>query len=150
MLAFAVGIIFSQQTRGHMAMPVAACGSIDEIFIIGNTFDDKSGNLVASGIYVLDKGRYKISLYNNMTLIDSMSFEKIALDKDNNLFSIVRKQEGKAIYEIWKINNGIILDKYDITNLIDEKNNGGIQAFTIDGKGNFFIREIFGRGNRHR
>lgn len=142
MLTFAVGTIFFLQTHDHPAMPVAACGSIDEIFIIGNTFDDQSGDLLASGIYILDKDRYKMSLYNNMTLIDSMSFEKIALDKDNNLFSIVRKQDENAIYEIWKINNGIVLNKYDITNSIDEKNNGGIRAFTIDGNGNFFIREI--------
>lgn len=140
MLTFALGTIFFLQTQDHLAMPVSACGSIDEFFIIGNTFDNQSGDLLASGIYILDKDRYKMSLYNNMTLTDSMSFIKIALDKDNNLFSIVRKQDKIAIYEIWEISNGIVLNKYDITNSIDEDNSGGIQAFTIGDNGSFFIR----------
>lgn len=142
LLFFTVIILLIPQTYEHPTLPVAACGSIDEIFFIGYRYDDKSGKLLASEIYVLDRDRQKISLYSDMTFTDSTRFINIAVDKDNNLFSIVRKQNETAIYEIWKINNGIVLDKYDITNSIDEENSGGILSFVVDGNGDIFIREI--------
>ena len=62
----------NDSTLAYPVMPVAACGGIDEIFFIGNRYDDKSGILLFSEIYTLDKNRHKISLYNDMTLTDSM------------------------------------------------------------------------------
>lgn len=65
-LTFLVGTIFFPQIQDHPPMPVAACGSMDGIFMIGNTFDDQSGDLL-------------MSAYNNMTFMDSMSFVKITM-----------------------------------------------------------------------
>jgi hypothetical protein len=124
-------------------IPIAACGSKDEIFIIGYGYDERSGVLLSSDIYVLDKNRSNMLLYGDMTLTDSLVFVNVAMDKEDNLFAIVRKQEDEIVYEIWKIINGIVIEKYDITNSIDEENNGGILAFVIDGNGDFFIREFF-------
>lgn len=126
---------------GSQIMPVAAVGNKDGVFVIGNLYDEYTGELLTSGIYSLDKDNFKLSLYNTFILDAPISFEKIEMDNAGNIFVIVRTGYEITTYEIWKITEGNITDRYDISDIIDEENCAGIRAFAVDGNGAFYIRE---------
>lgn len=136
-------IICLHNRQNNLIMPISACGNKDNIFVVGNSFDIREGDVLTSGIYFLDKESKRMILYEDLIFEDTTQFIKIVMSENNRLFSVVRKQSNAILYEIWEITDGIVQNQFDITSAIDEENNGEIQDFSVDGDGNFYIKEFF-------